>query len=190
MSEEGPYSPHTPPEPHTPFHLPPPEPDEIFDIIGTLRINGIYNIHFPNEETPKHVKLTAVNWPGASTTDNNKWTAYPARNVTGKNAPHDAAALVFQKVDGSINPEEIRLDVYHFLDSNGVSIQKHVMGYRGDRTGTMTLTLSDAVKSRGIKIAEVEPPRPMASGYGGRRRRNTRKRRSKRSKKTRKHVRR
>lgn len=193
MSEEGPYSPHTPPEPHTPYHAPPPEPDEIFDIRGTLRINKIYNIHFPNEETPKQVQLIAVDFRWAHTVDNNKWESPIMainRNTHTEIMNPSGAGLVFKTLYGGPNSEKIWLGSYYFLDSSGVSIQKHVIGHRGDRTGAATLTLSDAVKSRGIRIAEVLPPAPMAPGYGGRRRRNTRKRRSKRSKKTRKHVRR
>ena len=207
MSEEGPYSPHTPPEPHTPFHAPPPEPDELFDIRGTLEIGAYYHVNFQNEEEPRSVHLTYIHWPGASTTDNNKWTAYPARNVTGKNAPHHIALLGFHDRFTDIT---IEISCSDILDSSGVSIQKHVIGHRGDRTGAMTLTLSDAVKSRGIRIyqpiflappypAPLRPQPPAAipgvllrpgEAFGGRRRRNTRKRRSKRSKKTRKHVRR
>jgi len=167
---------------------------EKFDIQGSLYINGKYRIYFPNEQTPKEVKLKSVIWRWAMTSDNNEWTAYPARNVTGTQAPHYPAILVFETYDGRINPEVIECDAMSFFDSNGEEIQKHELSRQsGERTGTMTLRLSDAVKTRGFRIEEYrQQPRASGDFRGGRRhrRRNTRKHKSKRSKKTRKNVRR
>lgn len=164
---------------------------EKFDIHGSLYINGTYRIYFPNEQTPKEVKLTSVKWRWAMTSDNNQWTNYGARNVNGKHVPHTPAILVFETLEE--NPEVIERDAYYFFDSNGEEIQKHVLSIEsGKRTGTMTLRLSDAVKTTAFRIEQYRQELFSGDGRwaGGHRRRNTRKHKSKRSKKTRKNVRR